>query len=191
MALLLSRLGAFSARHRWAIVLVWLVVLVGGGVGAATLAGTTSSTFSIPGQESTTALDRITEKFGAGGGTTAQVVLHTTDSSTLTSGSNAAAVGDLVSELGTLPGVAAASNPLDPAAPTVNADRTTAYSTVTYTAGAGGVTLEEQDALLSAVDGARADGLTVEVGGEALEVTPGIGGAGEIAGVVMALVILT
>jgi RND superfamily putative drug exporter len=191
MALLLSRLGAFAHRHRLSVVLVWLVVLVGGGVGAATLAGTTSSTFSIPGQESTTALDKITEKFGAGGGTTAQVVVQTTDGSPLTAGSNAAAVGDLVSELGRLPGVASASNPLDPAAPTVNAEQTTAYSTVAYRAGPGGVTVEEQDALRAAVDGARTDGLTVEVGGEALQVTPGIGGVGEIAGVVMALVILT
>src|SRR3712207_8186515 len=58
----LFRSGAFSARHRWAVVLVWLAVLVGGGVGAATLAGTTSSTFSIPGQESTTALRLIEQR---------------------------------------------------------------------------------------------------------------------------------
>jgi RND superfamily putative drug exporter len=191
MALLLSRLGAFSHRHRLAVVLVWLAVLVGGGAGAATLAGETSSTFSIPGQESTVALDKITEEFGAGGGTTARVVLQAADGSTLTAGSNATAVQSLVVELGQLPGVASASNPLDPAAPAVNADQTTAYSTVTYTAGAGGVTVQEQDALLAAVEDARASGLTAEVGGEALNVTPGVGGVGEIAGIVMALVILT
>src|SRR5215203_4183981 len=67
MAVLLSRLGGFSHRHRLPVVLLWLVVLVGGGVGAATLAGETSSSFSIPGQESTTALERIGAKFGTGG----------------------------------------------------------------------------------------------------------------------------
>ena len=51
MALSLSRLGAFSHRHRLAVVAVWLLVLIGGGVGATTLGGTTSNTFSIPGQE--------------------------------------------------------------------------------------------------------------------------------------------
>jgi RND superfamily putative drug exporter len=190
MALLLSRLGAFSHRHRLAVVLVWLIVLVGGGVGAATLAGTTSSTFSIPGQESTVALDKITEEFGAGGGTTARVVVQAPDGETLTDGTNATAVEALVSELAQLPGVASATDPLDAAAPAVNADRTTAYSTVTYTAGQGGVTVEEQDALLAAIDDARDSGLTVEVGGEALNTTPGLAGAGEILGVVMALVIL-
>src|SRR3978361_1387275 len=117
MALLLSRLGAFAHRHRLAVVLVWLVVLVGGGVGGAPLAGATSNTFSIPGQESTIALDKITEDFGAGGGTSARVVVQAPEGSTLTAGSNAAAGKDLVGGLGQLPGVASATDPLDPAAP--------------------------------------------------------------------------
>ncbi|MFQ1002708.1 MMPL family transporter [Modestobacter sp. SSW1-42] len=191
MALLLSRLGAFSHRHRLAVVLVWLLVLVGGGVGAATLAGTTSSTFSIPGQESTTALDLIEEDFGAGGnGATARVVVQSPDGTPLTAGAQAAAVTDLVADLGQLPGVLSASNPLDPAAPAVNADQTVAYSTVAYSEPVGGVTVEEQDALVAAVDQARAAGLTVEIGGEALTETPHIGGVGEVVGVVLALVVL-
>jgi len=190
MAVLLSRLGAFAHRRRLAVVLVWLAVLVAGGVGSLTLAGETTSTFSIPGQESTVALDKITEEFGAGGGVTARVVVGAPEGATLTAGSNAAAVQTLIAELGQLPGVASASDPLDAAAPAVNAEQTTAYSTVTYTAGAGGVTVEQQDALLAAVDQARDAGLTVEVGGEALQETPAIGGPGEIAGVVLALVIL-
>ncbi|WP_138734178.1 MMPL family transporter [Modestobacter excelsi] len=192
MALLLSRLGAFSARHRRAVVLVWLVVLVGGGVGAATLAGETSSTFSIPGQESTTALRLIEQDFGAGGdGATARVVVQSPDGSPLTGGTNAAAVQGLVTELGGLPGVVSASDPLDPAAPAVNADRTTAYSTVTYDAAVGGVTVAEQDALVAAVDDARgSSGLTVEIGGDALNETPSVAGIGELAGVVVALLVL-
>ncbi|WP_138760139.1 MMPL family transporter [Modestobacter altitudinis] len=192
MALLLSRLGSFSARHRWAVVLVWLVVLVGGGVGAATLGGETSSTFSIPGQESTTALRLIEQDFGAGGdGATARVVVQSADGSALTGGEDAAAVQSLVAELGGLPGVVSASDPLDPAAPAVNADQTTAYSTVTYDAAVGGVTVAEQDALVAAVDDARSSsGLTVEIGGDALNETPSVAGVGELAGVVVALLVL-
>ncbi|SFN88630.1 putative drug exporter of the RND superfamily [Geodermatophilus obscurus] len=191
MALLLSRLGAFTYRHRLPVVLAWLVLLVGGGVGAATLAGTTSSTFSIPGQESTTALTLIEEDFGAGGnGATARVVVQSPDGSPVTAGTNATALSGLVAELGQLPGVVSATDPLDPAAPAVNADQTTAYSTVTYTEPVGGVTVEEQDALVAAVDDARATGLTVEIDGEALNQTPAVGGPGEAAGVVLALVIL-
>ncbi|MGY1643405.1 MMPL family transporter [Geodermatophilus sp. SYSU D00703] len=190
MAVLLSRLGAFSHRHRLAVLVVWLVVLAGGGAGAATLAGETSSSFSIPGQESTIALERIGEEFGAGGGATARVVLQAPDGQTLTTPQNGAAVAGLVEELGQLPGVASASNPLDPAAPAVNADQTTGYSTVTYDALPGEVTPEQQDALLDAVAAAGNGALTVEVTGEAVQAPPHVGGPAEAIGVVIALVVL-
>jgi RND superfamily putative drug exporter len=191
MAVLLSRLGAFSHRRRLPVILVWLVVLVAGGAGAATLAGETSSSFSIPGQESTTALQRIGEEFGAGGeGATARVVVQAPDGGTVTAPENAAALGNLVTGLQELPGVASASDPLDPAAPSVNADQDTAYSTVTYTSAPGEVTPEEQEALLEAVDAARDGGLTVEVSGEATQEPPHVGGPSEAIGVVVALVVL-
>ena len=191
MALLLSRLGAGAHRHRLAVVLVWLLVLIGGGIGAATLAGETTNTFSIPGQESTTALERIDQEFGAAaGGATARVVLQAPTGQTLTEPANATAVGDLVTELGGLPGVVSATNPLDPADPAVNADQTTAYSTVTYQGAIGEVTPAQQQALLDAVDDARASGLTVEATGEAIEEAVHVGGLAELLGVVVALLIL-
>jgi RND superfamily putative drug exporter len=190
MALLLSRLGAFSHRHRLLVVLVWLVALLGGGAGAATLAGETSSSFSIPGQESTDALERIGEEFGTGGGATARVVVQAPEGQTLTTPENATAVENLVAELAGLPGVVAASNPLDPAAPAVNAGQSAGYSTVSYQALPGDVTVEQQDALLAAVDDARDTGLTVEVTGEATQTAPHVSVAAELIGVVLALVVL-
>src|ERR671933_175664 len=190
MAVLLSRLGAFSHRHRVAVVLVWLLVLVGGGVGAGTLAGETSDSFAIPGQESTTALERISEEFGAAGGATAQVVVVAPEGQTLTTPQSAAAVGALVAELGELPGVASASNPLDPAAPSVNPELTTGYSTVTYEAPVGEVTPAQQDALTAAVEDAGDGALTVEVTGQAIQAPPHVGGPAEVIGVVVALVVL-
>jgi RND superfamily putative drug exporter len=190
MARLLSRLGSFSHRHRPVVVAVWLLVLVGGGLGAVTLAGETSNSFSIPGQESTTALDRIGEEFGTVGGATARVVVQAPEGQTLTAPAHAAAVGDLVAELSSLPGAVSASNPLDPAAPAVDADQTTGYSTVTYTAAPGEVAAAQQDALRSAVADARDTGLTVEVTGEAVQEPPHIGGIAEVLGVVVALAVL-
>ena len=190
MARMLFRLGAGAVRHRIAVTLVWVAVLVAGVVGAVTLAGETSNTFAIPGQESTTALERISEEFGAGGGATAQVVVRAPDGETVTSPEVGAAVGQLVAELGGLPGVASATDPFDAAAPTVDRALTTAYSTVTYAAPVGEVSVEQQDALLEAVAEARDAGLTVEVAGDAVTEPPHVGGPAEVIGVVLALVVL-
>jgi RND superfamily putative drug exporter len=191
MAVLLTRLATFSHRRRFPVVLLWLVLLVGGGVGAVTLAGETSSSFSIPGQESTIALERIGEEFGTGGeGATARVVVQAPEGRTLTTPENAAALGQLVAVLAELPGVASATNPLDPAAPSVDADQDTAFSTVTYAAAPGEVTPQQQEALRDAMADARSGGLTVEAAGEATEEPPHVGGPSEAIGVVVALVVL-
>jgi RND superfamily putative drug exporter len=192
MAVLLSRLGALSYRHRLPVVVLWLVVLVGGGIGAVTLSGETASSFSIPGQESTTALERIEEEFGsAASGATARVVFAAPDGETLATPDNAAVVQGVVADLADLPGVASASDPFDPANPAVDsAQPTIGYSTVVFDAQPGEVTPEQQDALTAAVDDARDSGLTVEVGGEAVQAPPHVGGPAEVIGVVVALVVL-
>jgi RND superfamily putative drug exporter len=191
VALLLSRLGGFSARRRWSVVLVWLLVLVAAGAGSVTLAGKTSGTFSSPGQESTTALALIGERFGGGGNTaTAQVVVRAPAGQELTAPPAAAAVERLVADLGRLPGVARATDPLSPAAPAVNPARTTGYSTVTYRVAQGEVTPAQRTALLDAVASARSAGLTAEVTGTAVAETPDTGGTGEVVGVLLALGIL-
>ncbi|MCO1574292.1 MMPL family transporter [Crossiella sp. SN42] len=189
MARLLHRLGLAAHRHRLPIVLLWLLVLAGSILGATTLAGTTAINLSMPGQESTTALDRIKDEFGMTGAT-ARVVVKAPDGQQLTTPENAKAVGELVANLAKLPGVASAGNPLDPAAPAVNRDQDLAYSTVTYRARMGEVSAEERTALLEAVAGSRASGLTVEVTGEAMMTTPEVGGVSEAIGVIVALLVL-
>ncbi|NHD16739.1 MULTISPECIES: MMPL family transporter [unclassified Actinopolyspora] len=190
MARLLYRLGAGAHRHRLLVVLVWLVALAGAGVGAATLSGPTSDSFSIPGQESTIAQDKLQEEFDSGGGVTAKVVLRAPDGQQLTSPANVAEIKSLVSELSEQPGVTTASNPLNPNSPTISPDRTTAYSTVTYDAAMGEVTSEQREALLDTVDQADQGPFTVEVSGQAVMATPSVGGPAEAIGVIAALVIL-
>jgi RND superfamily putative drug exporter len=189
MARLLFRLGRGAHRHRLVVVLLWLVVLAGSALGAVTLSGETSNSFSIPGQESTTALDKIGEKFG-GGGATARVVVQVPDGQTLATPENAQTLGGLVAKLAKLPGVVSATDPLNPEAPSVNAQQNTAYSTVTYSAKVGDVTPEQRDALVDAVADARTGGMAVEVTGEAVVPPPHVGGPVEAIGVVVALIIL-
>ncbi|MBM9469313.1 MMPL family transporter [Nakamurella leprariae] len=190
MARVLARLGAFAHRRRWWVVVVWVVLLLGGGVGALTLAGTTSNSFSIPGQESTEALERINAEFGAGGGASATVVVQAPDGQTLTDPAHAAEVADLVAALNELSGVASATDPLSQTSPSIDPTLRTASSTVTYLAGVGEVTATDQDALLAALDDARATGLTVEVTGEAVAGGVPLEPIGEVVGVIVALLVL-
>ncbi|GIJ67076.1 MMPL family transporter [Virgisporangium ochraceum] len=185
MATVLHRLGRVAFRHRAIVLAVWLLALVGLGTGAVALAGKTVNSFSIPGQESTTALDLIEERFGAGSsGATARVVLLAPEGRTITD--EAARVTALVEKLKALPGVVEATNPLDPAAPTVSRDQRAAFSTVTYAVQPPDITAEQRDALLATVREAGA-----EVTGEAsLESGADIGGPAEAIGVVVALLVL-
>jgi len=191
MATFLHRLGLGAARHRLVVVVVWLVVLLGTGVSAATLSGKTISTFDIPGQESTTALKLITERFGTGSsGAGAQVVLQAPGEEQITSPANAQRLAGVVAELGALPGVASATDPLDPRAPTVSADQRAAYSTLTYTAPPPEITDAQRAALLGVAADARRAGFQAEVTGEATVPVTEVGGVGEVVGVVAALVVL-
>lgn len=188
MAKLLYKLGMGTYRRRLPVVLIWLLVLIGTGVGAFTLGGETSNSMSIPGQESTTALERIQEKFGSGETASAKVVVQAPDGQKLPQ--HVKAITDLVADESALKGVRSATNPLDPAAPSVNADVNVGYSTVTYDVKPGEVTAEQRAELTKAVDKARAAGLTVEVTGTAMQETPHVGGPTEAIGVVLALVVL-
>jgi RND superfamily putative drug exporter len=185
VATVLHRLGRIAFRHRAIVLAVWLLALVGLGTGAVALAGKTVNSFSIPGQESTTALDLIEERFGAGSsGATARVVLLAPEGRTISD--EAARVTALVEKLKALPGVVDATNPLDPAAPTVSRDQRAAFSTVTYAVQPPDITAEQRDALLATVREAGA-----EVTGEASrESGADIGGPAEAIGVVVALLVL-
>ncbi|MEU5947695.1 MMPL family transporter [Micromonospora sp. NPDC047465] len=192
MATFLHRLGLASVRHRLGVTVAWIVVLLAAAVGASTMSGRTMNTFEIPGQESTTALTLIEERFGStANGATAQVVLQAPGTAKITAPETAGQVAKIVAELEKLPGVANATNPLDPASPFVSADQRAAYSTVTYSVQAPDITDTQREALLDVVADARAAGLTVEVTGEAAQAITEVGGSAEVIGVIIALLVLT
>jgi RND superfamily putative drug exporter len=191
MATLLHRLGLAAVRHRFAVIAIWLVALIAVGAGAAMLSGKTVNTFEIPGQESTIALNLIEKHFGSGAnGASAQVVLQAPEPNKITDPAYAVKVTTVLGELRNLPGVANATDPLDPKAPTVSADQRAAFSTVSYSVQAGDITEAQRTELLDVAAHARSAGLTAEITGEATNVPTEVGGPAEIVGVVIALLVL-
>ncbi|HEY1175884.1 MAG TPA: MMPL family transporter, partial [Phytomonospora sp.] len=189
MATFLYRLGRFSYRRRGLVLLIWIAVLGLAGLGAATLAGKTTGAFSMPGTESQEAIDHLAETFPEAhvGGATARVVFAAPDGANVGTDEYKAAIGTVVGELNDLDKVAMATDPYTVGAISPQGDY--AYSQVSYEV--QGLDLDDADreALTAAADAAREAGLTVEIGGDALQAIPATGAA-EIMGVAIAALVL-
>ena len=112
MAALLYRLGSFSARKAWTVIVSWVVIL-GLGVGAfLTLGGTLSNSFDIPGTASGAVTDQLAEKLPDTAGGTGTVVYQTTDGSAFTE-QQKQEISDLASSAEDLDGVASVIDPFD------------------------------------------------------------------------------
>ncbi|MFD3479781.1 MMPL family transporter [Streptomyces sp. NPDC058695] len=190
MATFLYKLGKLAFRRRHFVALIWVALLTLAGVGAASAPTAASSSFSIPGTEAQKAFDLLDQRFpgSSADGATARVVFRAPDGEKITSAANKAEVGKTVADLGSgSKEVAAAADPF--VAKTVSKDGTIAYSSVSYKVSSMELTDADRDALQKTVDEARDSGLTVEVGGDALQAMPETG-ATEIIGVAIAAVVL-
>ncbi|MFI2434834.1 MMPL family transporter [Streptomyces sp. NPDC018693] len=189
MATFLYKLGRLSFRRRHFVALIWIALLTLAGVGAASAPSAGSGSFSIPGTEAQKAFDLLDERFPgltADGGT-GRVVFKAPAGEKMTDADNKAIVEKTVQELKGGSEVASVADPYT--ANAVSADGTVAYASVSYKL--PGYELEEstRDALKDAAQNARDAGLTVEVGGDALQ-APAESAASEIIGFAVAALVL-
>ncbi|MEU9369997.1 MMPL family transporter [Streptomyces avermitilis] len=190
MASFLYRLGRLAFRRRRPVVLMWMALLTLAGFGAASAPAATSSSFSVPGTEAQKAFDLLEERFpgGSADGATARVVFKAPAGEKMTDPGPKAEVTNAVAALKSGSGqVATVTDPY--AAQAVSKDGSTAYVSVTYKVGSMELTDDTLRALKKTGAQARDDGLTVEIGGDALHTAPETG-AGEIIGVIIAGVVL-
>ncbi|MEU8289873.1 MMPL family transporter [Streptomyces pseudogriseolus] len=189
MATFLHRIGHWAFRRRLTVLLTWVAVLAAVFLGAAGAAEAPDDTASLPGIESQEAFDLIDDRFpGADAeGAEARVVFVAEDGGRVTSAAHRAAIDTLVASVADGPQVAEATGPFE--AKAVSEDASTAYATVTYKVAPDELTDASKDEVTRAVERARDAGLTVEVGGSALETEPAQG-LGEVLGIAVAAVVL-
>ncbi|MFD8911343.1 MMPL family transporter [Streptomyces sp. NPDC059575] len=189
MATYLYKLGRFAFRRRHFVALLWIALLTLAGVGAATAPPAGNSSFSIPGTEAQRAFDLLEQRFPgmSADGATARVVFKAPAGHKMTDAGEKAAVQKTVKELSSGSEVASVADPY--AGHTVSRDGTIAYASVKYKVSGMELKDASRDALKEAAGHAREAGLTVEVGGDALNATPETGSS-EIIGVGIAAVIL-
>ncbi|MER8086219.1 MMPL family transporter [Streptomyces sp. NPDC094048] len=190
MATFLYKLGRLAFRRRRYVALIWVALLALAGFGAASASTATSSSFSIPGTEAQKAFDLLEQRFpgASADGATARVVFKAPDGQKMTDPANKAEVNKIADELKSgSDQIASVTDPYTGNA--VSKDGSTAYVSVSYKVNSMELADGTRSALEDAGHAAQKSGMTVEIGGDALQAMPETG-VTEIIGVAIAAVVL-
>ncbi|WP_230195474.1 MMPL family transporter [Streptomyces coriariae] len=190
MATFLYKLGRLAFRRRHFVALIWVALLTLAGVGAASAPAAGTTSFSIPGVEAQKAFDLLEQRFpgASADGGTGRIVFKAPEGQKMTDAANRATVEKTVDTLGDGSEVVSVTDPFTTGA--VSKDGTVAYTSVKYDAPGMELKDSTRDALEKAGDEARATGLTVDVGGDALQAGAEPGAIGEVIGLAIAAVVL-
>lgn len=175
-------------KHPWHVISGWLIALALLGTTAAYFMQPTTSSISIPGTEAQKAIDRASDLFPDGGKGSGRVVFAAPDGKKIDEYKQQ--IQEFVATSSKVDGVATVVNPFDnPLA--ISKDRSIAFAQVQLKNENGSVAETTIEGVNGAVKEAREKQLTVEMGGDLVDQAPGeILGIGEIAGVLIALLVL-
>ena len=167
---------------------MWVAIIAILGGAAALYIKPTSSAISIPGTEAQKTLDRYSELFPGNGKGSARIVFEAPAGKTIQDYQQP--IQTLATDIAKVDQVKGVITPFqNPSA--ISEDKTIAYATVSLSEGNGSVKTSTTEAITKLLGEARTDGLTVEAGGDVINHAPSdILGAGEVTGVVIALVVL-
>ncbi|MEU6026469.1 MMPL family transporter [Streptomyces tauricus] len=190
MATFLYKLGRLAFKRRHFVVLIWVALLTLAGVGAASAPAAGTTSFSIPGTEAQKAFDLLEQRFpgASADGATGRIVFKAPEGEKMTDADNKATVAKTVKALGDGSEVVSVTDPYTTNA--VSKDGTVAYTSVRYDVPGMELADSTRDALEAAGESARDTGLTVDVGGDALEAGAEMGATGEVIGLALAAVVL-
>ena len=165
----MASLGRWCFRHRWMVLAVWVVALIGFTV-AGRAAGTDFSTaFQLPNTPSTQATDLLQKNFPAVSGDSDQIVLHAR-SGTVRDPAITAAATKMLAQVAALPHVRAVTSPYGPAgAGQISRSGTIAFATVHFDELGNVLPKASVKRVISVAQRADSPQLQVELGGQAIE----------------------
>jgi putative drug exporter of the RND superfamily len=189
VATILASVGRLAFKHRLAMVLAWLAILGGAIFAGLTAPSAPADDFSMPGTESQQTFELMRERFPglsaeAAGAT---MVFVAPQGLSVTSEPLKSVIGSAVQRLAGGEQVGNVADPFESGA--VSADGSAAYASVMFEVPASAVTAESRAAIDAVAKDARASGLTVDAGGDALE-AGGPAGIAELIAIGLAAVIL-
>jgi len=165
---MIARLGRWCFQHRWTTLIVWLVALVGiGALGNGVIGPAFSSEFEIPASESASGFEVLDEHFAAQGASNQSGSIVFRAEQGVDDPEVVAAMTELFDTVDVHEGVTVVSPYGVSGVQQTNADGTIAYATVNLSNDLDQVETAEIGAEIADAIPAI-DGLTVEVGGQAL-----------------------
>jgi putative drug exporter of the RND superfamily len=188
MASILQRLGRYSFRKRRRVLALWLGVLVLIAVIGAAASKPFSEEFKIPGTGSQQAIDLLKEKLPSASGAAGQVVFAAPNGGQVKD--DAASIEGSIAAAEKTPGVVSITDPLKtPGA--ISKDGAYALANVQFEDERDQIKSAQREHLQDSFAPAEKAGLDVQFGGAAGEEKADAGGASELIGIVVALIVLT
>jgi len=164
----LYRLGRACERHRFVVLGIWLILLIGVGGLVLSTGAKTNNDVTLPGTESQEAFDLLSEKFPPQQNGASPIVFHVTEG-TLFEADREAAIKEGVAALKKLPQVNSVTGPYSQAghlSGLMSADKQSAYLSVLLNTNSADVTIPEAQRVFDvAAAPARKVGIVTEAGG--------------------------
>jgi putative drug exporter of the RND superfamily len=167
----MSAIARWCFRHRFVVIAAWVVLLIGLGTLSQAVKSDFNNSFSLPGTGSTTAQQLLAKAIPAQAGDSDTIVWQVSHG-TVRDPAVAARMTAVLRQVATMPEVAAVASPYGPrGAAQVSRDGRTAYATVDFAKQANALAKADITRVIDAAKAARAPGLNVQLGGQAIEST--------------------
>jgi putative drug exporter of the RND superfamily len=185
----LERLGGFSARRHWYVIVAWVLILGGLLAARSAFGGDYVNNYNVPGTQSDNGLNRLNDTFSSQGGYSGQIVFHARTGKVT---ADSAQINQAVTNVSKLPDVIKAVSPFASASSgMVSKDGTIAYSSVSWSVNPYSLDTSYLNRLNTAVAPARNAGVQVEYGAGAAQIGQTTkDSTSEIIGLALALVLL-
>jgi putative drug exporter of the RND superfamily len=167
----MSAIARWCYHHRFVVIATWVVVLVGLGVLSQAVKSDYNNSFSLPGTGSTTAQQLLAKAVPAQAGDSDTIVWQV-GHGTVRDPAVTARMSAVLRQVAAMPEVAAVLSPYGPrGAAQISRDGRTAYATVDFAKQANALAKADITRVIDAAEAARAAGLDVQLGGQAIETT--------------------
>ena len=165
----MSAIARWCFRHRFAVIAAWVLVLVGLGALSQAVKSDYNNSFSLPGTGSTTAQQLLAKAIPAQAGDSDTIVWQVSHG-TVRDATVSTRMNSVLKQIATMPEVAAVVSPYGPhGAAQISRDGRTAYATVDFAKQANNLARADITRVIDAAKAARAPGLNVQLGGQAIE----------------------